>query len=184
MANFEDSFEERNLGENSIDQADFRMQQHLRGNGYVENATEKQIKDHNLAGSYSKIGVDPKEGYVVNYWVISKVLILPDYIVFPSDSLITYLVEVKGTNKFKQEDYNKLKEMHERSQVVNDISSGVQLEAGIYYFRNPSTNKIGKYISYQDIEEQWDKISDYKEFPEKDWRGKPKYYKDMPWNEE
>ncbi len=184
MANYEDNFEERNLGENSVDQADFRMQQHLKTNGYVMNATEKQIKDHGLAGSYSKIGVDPKEGYVVNYWVISKVLILPDYIVFPRDSLITYLVEVKGTNKLKQEDFNKLKEMHERSEVVNDISSNVKLEVGIYYFRNPSTNKIGKYINYQDIEDQWNQISDYKEFPEKDWRGKPKYYKDMPWNEE
>ena len=182
MANHEDSFEERNLGENAIDQADFRMQQHLKANGYVKNATEKQIKEHNLAGSYSKTGVDPKDGFVPNFWLISKVLILPDYIVYPRESLVTYLVEVKGTNKLKLEDYMKLQEMHQRTISVNDKSSSMKLEVGVYYFRNPSTNKIGIYIPYSTIEEQWNEIADYSEFNEKDWLGKPKYYKEMPWN--
>ena len=181
MANYEDSFEERNLGENAIDQADFRMQQHLKANGYVKNATEKQIKEHNLAGSYSKIGVDPKDGFVPTFWLVSKVLILQDYIVHPRDSYTTYLCEVKGTNKFKQEDFAKLLEMQERCEVANDKSKGHQLEVGVYYFPNPSTNKIGKYIPYATIEKQWNDIDDYKEFPEKDWTGKTKYYKEMPW---
>lgn len=181
MATHEDSFEERNMGENSVDQADFRMQQHLRANGYVQNATEKQIKEHNLAGSYSKIGVDPKDGFVPNFWLVSEVIVLPDYIVYPQQSDWTYLCEVKGTNKLKQEDFAKLLEMQERSEVVNDKSPNIKLEVGLYYFPNPSTNKIGKYIPYSTIEEQWNEIDDYKQFPEKDWTGRVKYYKEMPW---
>ena len=104
MANYEDNFEERNLGDNSVDQADSRMQQYLKENGYVKNATEEQLRKHtHIAGSYSKIGVDPKDGYVPTFWLISVVLILPDYIIYPRDSYITYLVEVKGTNKLKLE---------------------------------------------------------------------------------
>ena len=177
------SFEERNF-KTQQDQADFRMQQMLKEKGFVRGASEKDLEKYShIAGSYQKVGTDPKDGFVANYWLISKVLILPDYIVYPRESLVTYLVEVKGTNKLKQEDFNKLKEMFERAEVVNDQSKGIKIEVGVYYFANPSTNKIGKYINYQDIQTQWDEIADYKEFPEKDWRGKPKYYKEMPWNE-
>ena len=184
MANYEDNFEERNLGQNSVDQADFRMQQYLKENGYVKNATKEQLKKHtHIAGSYSKIGVDPKDGYVPTFWLISVVLILPDYIIYPRDSYITYLVEVKGTNKLKLEDYKKLQEMQERVEVCNDKSVGHKLEVGVQFFNNPSTNKIGKYIPYNVIEKQWNEITDYNEFPEKDWQGKPKYFKEMPWRE-
>ena len=71
--------------------------------------------------------------------------------------------------------------MQERSEVVNDKSPNIMLEVGLYYFPNPSTNKIGKYIPYATIEEQWNEIDEFKQFPEKDWTGKTKYYKEMPW---
>ena len=182
MANYEDSFEERNLGENSIDQADFRMQQHLKSNGYVKNATEKQLKEHNLAGTYSKIGVDPKDGFVPRFYDVRKVLLIPDYVIYPRDSLKLFLSEVKGTNKLKEDDFNSLNEMQQKALKFNETSMSITMEVGLWWFPNPSKNKIGKYYSYSSIEKEWMSNVNFKIYEgEVDSKGNPKRYKEMNW---
>ncbi len=57
------SFEERNF-ETSVDLADLRFRERLDAQGV----------------KYRKIGPDAKEDFLDDFWIISPILLLPDYI--------------------------------------------------------------------------------------------------------
>lgn len=181
VTDFEKSYEERN-GEGTVDMADLRMQQHLKANGYIKGASEKQIKDHGFAGSYQKLGPDAKDGFVPKFYAVTQVIVTSDYIVAPANSDTAYMCEVKGTDKLKYLDYLKLCDLEERAQMYNDKKTGQIIEVGVYYFPYPSTNKIGYYYSFQQIRDQWESNEDVQYFDEKDYNGDMKMYKVMPWD--
>tara|TARA_B100001564_G_scaffold88184_1_gene71656 strand:- start:235 stop:792 length:558 start_codon:yes stop_codon:yes gene_type:complete len=176
------SFEERNF-QTQQDQADFRMQQMLKEKGFVRGATDKELEKYeHIAGSYQKVGTDPKDGYVPRFYDVRKVLLIPDYVIYPRDSLKLYLSEVKGTNKLKEDDYETLIELQERALSFNEMSNSITMEVGLWWFPNPSKNKIGKYYSYSSIEKQWMSNENWKVYEgEKDSKGNPKRYKEMSW---
>jgi len=176
------SFEERNF-QTQQDQADFRMQQMLKEKGFVRGATDKELdKYDHIAGSYQKVGTDPKDGYVPRFYDVRKVLLIPDYVIYPRDSVKLYLSEVKGTNKLKEDDYESLIELQERALSFNEMSNSITMEVGLWWFPNPSKNKIGKYYSYSSIEKQWMSNENWKVYEgEKDTKGNPKRYKEMKW---
>jgi len=178
----DNSFEERNF-ENKQDQADFRMQQMLQEKGFVRGASESQLEKYShIAGSYQKIGTDPKDGFVPRFYDVRKVLLIPDYVIYPRDSVKLFLSEVKGTNKLKEDDFNSLIELQQRAESFNDTSMYITMEVGLWWFPNPSKNKIGKYYSYPSIEKQWMSNDNWKVYEgEKDTKGNPKRYKEMNW---
>lgn len=183
MTDYTKSYEERN-GDDTVDMADVRMQQHLKANGYIRGASEKQIKEHGFAGSYQKLGPDPKDGFVPKFYAVTQVIVISDYIVVPANSNVSYMCEVKGTNKLKWMDYLKLCDLEERAQSYNSKNTGDKIEVGLYYFPYPSTNKIGYYYNFAQIQEQWDSVQEIKHFKdEKDYNGDMKMYKVMPWQE-
>jgi hypothetical protein len=180
----DNSFEERNF-ENKQDQADFRMQQMLQEKGFVRGVTESQLEKYpHITGSYQKIGTDPKDGFVPRFYDVRKVLLIPDYVIYPREGVKVFLSEVKGTNKLKEDDFNSLVELNIKAEDFNNTgySNGVNMEVGLWYFANPSTNKIGKYYSYPTIEKQWMSNDNWKVYEgEKDMNGNPKRYKEMDW---
>ena len=184
MSNTSDSsFEERNF-ENQQDQADFRMQQMLKEKGFVRGASESDLEKYpHIAGSYQKVGTDPKDGFVPKFYDVRKVLLIPDYVIYPRDSVKLFLNEVKGTNKLKEDDFNSLKEMQERAVDFNETNmTAITMEVGLWWFPNPSKNKIGKYYSYSSIENEWLSNENFKVYEgEKDSKGNPKRYKEMNW---
>jgi len=108
--------------------------------------------------------------------------LIPDYVIYPRDSVKLFLSEVKGTNKFKEDDYNSLQEMHERAVEFNETNMSIKMEVGLWWFPNPSKNKIGKYYSYSSIEKQWLSNDIWEVYEgEKDSKGNPKRYKEMNW---
>jgi len=183
MSNTSDSsFEERNF-ENQQDQADFRMQQMLKEKGFVRGATEKELEKYpHIAGSYQKVGTDPKDGFVPKFYDVRKVLIIPDYVIYPRESSIVYLNEVKGTNKLKEDDFDTLLELQQRAERFNETSNSLRMEVGLWWFPYPSKNKIGKYYSYSSIEKEWLSNNNWKTYEgEVDSKGNPKRYKEMNW---
>lgn len=176
------SFEERNF-QTQQDKADFRMQQMLNEKGFVRGVTEADLEKYpHIAGSYQKVGTDAKDGYVPRFYDVRKVLLIPDYVVYPRDSLKIYLNEVKGTNKLKEDDFNTLVELQVKAEEFNETSKGVNMEVGLWWFPNPSKNKIGKYYSYPSIEKEWLSSENWKTYEgEYDSKGNPKRYKEMNW---
>jgi len=176
------SFEERNF-QTQQDKADFRMQQMLNEKGFVRGVTEADLEKYeHIAGSYQKVGTDAKDGYVPRFYDVRKVLLIPDYVVYPRDSYVIYLNEVKGTNKLKEDDFNTLVELQVKAEQFNESSQSVRMEVGLWYFPNPSNNKIGKYYPYPSIEKQWMSNENWKVYEgEKDVNGNPKRYKEMNW---
>jgi len=176
------SFEERNF-QTQQDKADFRMQQMLNEKGFVRGVTEADLEKYeHIAGSYQKVGTDAKDGYVPRFYDVRKVLLIPDYVVYPRYSYVIYLNEVKGTNKLKEDDFNTLVELQVKAEQFNESSQSVRMEVGLWYFPNPSNNKIGKYYPYPSIEKQWMSNENWKVYEgEKDVNGNPKRYKEMNW---
>jgi len=176
------SFEERNF-KTQQDQADFRMQQMLKEKGFVRGASESDLEKYpHIAGSYQKVGTDPKDGFVPKFYDVRKVLLIPDYVIYPRDSVKLFLSEVKGTNKLKEDDFNSLYEMQQRAESFNETNMSITMEVGLWWFPNPSKNKIGKYYSYSSIEKEWLSNVNFKIYEgEKDVNGNPKRYKEMNW---
>ena len=107
---------------------------------------------------------------------------IPDYVIYPRDSLKLFLSEVKGTNKLKEDDFNSLNEMQQKALKFNETSMSITMEVGLWWFPNPSKNKIGKYYSYSSIEKEWMSNVNFKIYEgEVDSKGNPKRYKEMNW---
>ena len=153
---YTDSYESRNSGD---DMADLAMQKYLADTGSVE------FKD------YLRIGTDPKVNKLDLFWYATEILLLPDYIVV-RDELI-YFVEVKGTNKVKASDYYKIQEMNWKG------SKYKQVRIGIMYFANINTEP--KWFSAEKLFDMWkDPRFETKYYPELDFKGNKKPYKELP----
>jgi hypothetical protein len=80
-------------------------------NNRPDNFGEQLFIDHcrNNGLTCHRLGFDEKQELIPNYWNINKVLRqLPDFVVSRPDTGRTGVVQVKGTTKFKQDDYNNL----------------------------------------------------------------------------
>ena len=72
--------------------------------------------------------------------------------------------------------------MQERAVNFNETNMSITMEVGLWWFPNPSKNKIGKYYSYSSIEKQWMSNDNFKIYEgEVDSKGNPKRYKEMNW---
>ena len=153
---YTDSYESRNIGD---DMADLAMQKYLADTGSVE------FKD------YLRIGTDPKVNKLDLFWYATEILLLPDYIVV-RDELI-YFVEVKGTNKLKASDYYKIQEMNWKG------SKYKQVRIGVMYFAK--INAEPKWYSAEKLFDMWkDPRFVTKYYPELDFKGNKKPYKELP----
>ena len=153
---YTDSYASRNSGD---DMADKAMLKYLKDTGSVE------YKD------YLRIGTDPKVNKLDLFWYATEILLLPDYIVV-RDKLI-YFVEVKGTNKVKASDYYKIQEMNWKG------SKYKQVRIGIMYFAN--MNAEPKWFSAEKLFDMWkDPRFETKYYPELDFKGNKKPYKELP----
>ena len=80
-------------------------------NNRPDNFGEELFIDHCRANGLTcrRIGFDEKQGSIPNYWDLNKVIRqLPDFVVTRPDTNRIGVVQVKGTLKFKQDDYNNL----------------------------------------------------------------------------
>lgn len=80
-------------------------------NNRPDNFGEELFIDHCRAHGLTcrRIGFDEKQGSIPNYWELNKVIRqLPDFVVTRPDTNRIAVVQVKGTVKFKQDDYNNL----------------------------------------------------------------------------
>lgn len=80
-------------------------------NNRPDNFGEQLFIDYCRHQGYTcrRIGFDEKIGQIPNYWDLNKVLRqLPDFIVARPSTGRMAVVQVKGTNKFKEDDYNNL----------------------------------------------------------------------------
>ena len=156
---YTNSYEERQTVD---DMADMAMLRHLRTSNLSENV------------QWAKVGPDAKENYVPVFWLVSQIIVCPDYVVAINDNL--YLIEVKGTNKLKLNDYKKLEEMYTKS--LDFKNQKIKIQIAVMYFPHPEANAV--WIPFNKLKEMWDSIDKYEEYPEKDFQGKPKLYKVLP----
>lgn len=80
-------------------------------NNRPDNFGEELFIDHCRANGLTcrRIGFDEKQGSIPNYWELNKVIRhLPDFVVTRPDTNRIAVVQVKGTLKFKADDYNNL----------------------------------------------------------------------------
>ena len=154
------SFEERNF-ETSVDLADLRFRERLDAQGV----------------KYRKIGPDAKEDFLDDFWIISPILLLPDYIVWAKTGIILF-AEVKGTNKIKVSDYNKLEQMHKKATSVNEHSKK-KVEVGIAYIKYPKTNKAVKWVPFDTVKDLWKQVEHQTYKDEYELDGSPKMYKSL-----
>jgi len=80
-------------------------------NNRPDNFGEELFIDHCRANGLTcrRGGFDEKQGSIPNYWDLNKVIRqLPDFVVTRPDTNRMAVVQVKGTNKFKEDDYNNL----------------------------------------------------------------------------
>ena len=153
---YTDSYDMRNSGE---DMADKAMQQYLRAGGHEE------YKD------WLKVGTDPKENKLSMFWFATKILLLPDYIMVKNNFI--YFIEVKGTNRLKEDDYYKIQEMAYKGSRYKEV------KVGLMYFANKYADP--KWFNHLDLRDIWmnDDIP-MKYYPELDFRGNKKPYKEIP----
>jgi hypothetical protein len=150
------SYKERNSGE---DMADKAMLRHLEMNDCVE------YRD------YLRIGTDPKENKLDLFWFATKILLVPDYILVRHGFI--YFIEVKGTNKLKAEDYYKIQEMAFKGSRFKEV------KVGIMYFAHPEADPV--WIDHKKLFEYWiDPRIETKYYPELDFQGNKKPYKEIP----
>jgi len=153
---YKDSYEDRNSGE---DMADLAMQQYLKDNDCVE------YQD------YLRIGTDPKENKLDLFWYATKVLLIPDYILVRKGYI--FFIEVKGTNKLKEEDYFKIQEMAFKGTRFKEV------KVGIMYFKSPNAEPV--WIDHLKLRDYWiDPRIPIKHYPELDFQGNKKAYKELP----
>jgi len=153
---YTDSYASRNSGD---DMADKAMLKYLKDTGSVE------YKD------YLRIGTDPKVNKLDLFWYATEILLLPDYIVVRDEMI--YFAEVKGTNKVKASDYYKIQEMNWKG------SKYKQVRIGIMYFAN--MNAEPKWFSAEKLFDMWkDPRFETKYYPELDFKGNKKPYKELP----
>jgi len=156
MPTYEDSYSKRNSGE---DMADIAMQNHLKENDC------KEFHD------YLRIGTDPKENFLDLFWFATKILLLPDYILVRKGYI--FFIEVKGTNKLKEEDYFKIQEMAFKGSRFKEV------KVGIMYFKSLDAEPV--WIDHTKLKEYWlDHTIPIKYYPEKDFMGNLKPYKELP----
>lgn len=80
-------------------------------NNRPDNFGEELFIDHCRANGLTcqRIGFDEKQNKVVNFYHLNRVIRqLPDYVVTRKDTNRIAVVSVKGTSKFKEEDFNNL----------------------------------------------------------------------------
>ena len=156
MATYEDSYSKRNSGD---DMADLAMQSYLKDNDC------KEFHD------YLRIGTDPKENFLDLFWFATKILLLPDYILVRKGYI--FFIEVKGTNKLKEDDYFKIQEMAFKGSRFKEV------KVGIMYFKSLDAEPI--YIDHNKLTEYWlYHTIPIKYYPEKDFMGNKKPYKELP----
>ena len=104
-------------------------------------------------------------------WYVTKVLLIPDYAVVKNGFI--YLVEVKGTLKLKESDYQKLMEMHYKARRYDKV------KVGLFYFKNPHAEP--KWFHAEKIHDLWiDPRTEEGYYPEKDVDGQAKLYRVLP----
>ena len=152
-----DSYESRNSGE---DMADIAMQNYLKKIELVE------YKD------YLRIGTDPKINKLDLFWYATEILLLPDYIVVQKGHI--FFVEVKGTKRLKATDYYKIQEMDWKGSKYKEV------KVGLMYFSNK--NAEPKWYPANVLVDIWkDPDITMKYYPELDFKGNKKAYKEIPY---
>lgn len=156
MPTYKDSYSKRNSGD---DMADLAMQSYLRKNDC------KEFHD------YLRIGTDPKENFLDLFWFATKILLLPDYILVRKGYI--FFIEVKGTNKLKEDDYFKIQEMAFKGSRFKEV------KVGIMYFKSLDAEPV--WIDHNKLKEYWlDYTIPIKYYPENDFMGNKKPYKELP----
>lgn len=156
MATYEDSYSKRNSGD---DMADLAMQSYLKDNDC------KEFHD------YLRIGTDPKESFLDLFWFATKILLLSDYILVRKGYI--FFIEVKGTNKLKEDDYFKIQEMAFKGARFKEV------KVGIMYFKSPDAEPV--WVDHLKLRDYWlDHTIPIKYYPEKDFMGNKKPYKELP----
>lgn len=87
-------------------------ERNARNYNYAEDQFEKMCVKNNI--SFQRIGFDEKNGKVPNFFRLAPALRhLPDYVINweANSETLTRVVSVKGTNKFKLEDYERIPKM-------------------------------------------------------------------------
>lgn len=156
MPTYKDSYSKRNSGD---DMADIAMQNYLKENDC------KEFHD------YLRIGTDPKESFLDLFWFATKILLLSDYILVRKGYI--FFIEVKGTNKLKEEDYFKIQEMAFKGARFKEV------KVGIMYFKSPDAEPV--WVDHLKLRDYWlDNTIPIKHYPEKDFMGNLKPYKELP----
>ena len=153
---YTDSYDMRTSGE---DMADISMQRYLEAGGHEE------YRD------WLKVGTDPKNNKLDLFWFATKILLLPDYIMVKNGFI--YFIEVKGTNRLKEDDYYKIQEMAYKGSRYKEV------KVGLMYFANRYADT--KWFNHLDLRDIWmnDDIP-MQYYPELDFKGNKKPYKQIP----
>jgi hypothetical protein len=115
----------------------------------ADEAMKKYLQKKNLieGEDWVKLGPEPKlTPNMKRMWIVLKIVLLPDYIVV--DNNILFIIEVKGTLRFKESDYLNLKEMYCKSKKFDNV------EIGILYFKNQLSKP--SWFSYKKIKSIWE----------------------------
>jgi hypothetical protein len=122
--------------------------------------------------TWMKTGTSPWEHTMPLFWFYTFIVINPDYLVYIQNEL--RLCEVKGTTKLKLDDYQKLYQMYQKAKEFK------QVDVGIYYYN--SHYKAFKWIPFVEIQRMWKDMEHWGTYPEKDFQGNPKLFKQLPFN--
>lgn len=139
---------------------------------YLQN--KEEYKD------WLKTGTSPHEHNLNLFYIYSYTTIDPDYIVYSKERDLLYLVEVKGTKKFKVADYEKLTKLYEETKQYDKAKVGVK------YINTITREQY--WWSYSEVKEQWDKIEKIEYYKNKDGSfeldalGNKKPYKTFPFD--
>jgi len=99
------------------------------------------------------------------------VLLIPDYILVRKGYI--FFIEVKGTNKLKEEDYFKIQEVAFKGARFKEV------KVGIMYFKSPDAEPV--WVDHLKLRDYWlDNTIPIKHYPEKDFMGNLKPYKELP----
>lgn len=122
--------------------------------------------------TWMKTGTSPWEHDMPLFWFYTFIVINPDYLVYIQNEL--RLCEVKGTTKLKLDDYQKLYQMYQKAKQFK------QVDVGIYYYN--SFYKAFKWIPFVEIQRMWNEMKHWGTYPETDFQGNPKLFKQLPFN--
>lgn len=122
--------------------------------------------------TWMKTGTSPWEHTMPLFWLYTFIVVVPDYLVYIEKTL--RLCEVKGTTKLKLDDYQKMYQMHQKARLFK------QVEVGLYYYN--SFYKAFKWIPFTEIQTMWAEQTNWGTYPEKDFQGNDKLFKQLPFN--